>query len=95
MKKIYDEAKDKNVAAVVFFGDTTDNKLYDKAGEGKTQITEAQLADAFVKGLVVETTESMLKPLAVTDEKVVCGNKSGANFIPIEFAALSASQVGI
>ena len=72
MKKIFDDAKDKNVANVVFYGDTTDNKLYYEAsGETKTQVTQADLEDAFKKGrLIVAVGNNMYAPVKVAANKV-------------------------
>ena len=72
MKKIFDDAKDKNVANVVFYGDETDNKLYYEAsGSTKTQVTQADLEDAFKKGrLIVAVGDNMYTPVKVAANKV-------------------------
>lgn len=52
MVTIYQDANDKHIAAKVFFGNTTDDKLYDDAGF-TTQTTTAVATDAFLKGVLV------------------------------------------
>lgn len=48
MKKIWQDAKDKYVTSVVFFGNSTDNKLYEDA-EFTVQAKEEDVEDAFLK----------------------------------------------
>ena len=52
METIYQDANDKYVTAKVFFGNTTDDKLYVDE-EFTTQATTAVATDAFLKGVLV------------------------------------------
>lgn len=72
MNRIYDDAKDKNVANFVVYGDTTDNKLYDKAsGDDKVQIDQKDLEDAFKKGrLLIAVGTSFFVPVSIAANKV-------------------------
>lgn len=57
-KIVFDDAKDKNVANYVAFGDSSDHKLYYSEGEGKVQVSQADLNDAFLKGRLLICTNS-------------------------------------
>lgn len=63
MAKIYDQAKDKNVAAIVIYGKGTDGKAYVDA-EGKTQFKTSELKDAFLKRAVVQIGSDYFIPVA-------------------------------
>lgn len=51
MDKIFQQAKDKNVAAVIIY-DGGDNKAYKDAGK-QQQFKTSELKDAFLKGAVI------------------------------------------
>lgn len=72
MKKIFDDAKDKNVATFVVYGDTTDNKLYLTAtGATKVQVTQAELEDAFNKRrLLIVVGDATFVPVSIAANKV-------------------------
>lgn len=57
MEKIYDQAKDKNVAAVVIYADIGNEKVY-KDPEMAIQMTTSELKDAFVKRALVYGVDS-------------------------------------
>lgn len=63
MAKIYDQAKDKNVAAIVIYGKGNDGKAYVDA-EGKTQFKTSELKDAFLKRAVVQIGSDYFIPVA-------------------------------
>ena len=63
MAKIYDQAKDKNVAAIVIYGKGADGKAYVDA-EGKTQFKTSELKDAFLKRAVVQIGADYFIPVA-------------------------------
>lgn len=63
MAKIYDRAKDKNVAAIVIYGNGTDGQAYVDA-EGKTQFKTSELKDAFLKRAVVQIGSDYFIPVA-------------------------------
>lgn len=52
MAKIYNDAKDKNVAAVIIYGVGGDGKAY-KDAEGKIQFKTSELEDAFFKRALI------------------------------------------
>lgn len=54
MERIYNDAKDKNVAKIVIFVNT--NKAYVDAAH-KVQFKTSELKDAFMKGCVLQTAE--------------------------------------
>jgi hypothetical protein len=51
-EKIFQQAKDKNVAAVVIYEKTSETKAYKDAAY-TTQFTTSELKDAFLKGAVI------------------------------------------
>lgn len=53
MKAFYDDAKDKNIATYVVYGNTTDSKLYYSTAEDAEQVTEEDLVDTFTKGRLI------------------------------------------
>ena len=65
MKKIWMDAKDKNVAALVIYGKAADHKLY-KDEDMTVLAEEADVADAFLKGtLVVAVGDAFVRPAQV------------------------------
>ena len=52
MVKVYDDAKDKNVAAIVIYGKGSDGKAYADAN-GTTQLKTSELKDAFLKRAII------------------------------------------
>ncbi len=92
MKKIYDDAKDKNVASVVVYGDTTDNKLYREAsGATKTQITEEELQDLFLKRrLIINVDGELFVPVSVDDNKAAIVTTVESTLSLVEYAAKAA-----
>lgn len=72
MKKIFDDAKDKNVATFVVYGDTTDNKLYLTAtGDNKVQVKQVELEDAFNKRrLLIVVGDATFVPVSIAANKV-------------------------
>lgn len=61
MAKIYDDAKDKNVAAVIIYGKDTDGKAYVDA-EGTTQFKTSELQDAFIKRALIKIGDDYFVP---------------------------------
>lgn len=53
MDKIFDQAKDKNVAAIVIYGKGSDGKAYADA-DGTTQLKTSELKDAFLKRAIIQ-----------------------------------------
>lgn len=56
MERIYNDAKDKNVAKIVIFVNA--NKAYIDAAH-KVQFKTSELKDAFMKGCVLKTAENI------------------------------------
>ena len=63
MDKIYQDAKDKNVASVIIYKKSAQTKAY--ADEACTvQLTTAELKDAFIKGAVIKLEDgAFVKPI--------------------------------
>lgn len=74
IKVIFDDAKDKNVANYVIFGDSEDGKLYYSEGEGKVQVSQADLKDFFLKGRLLICVDS--ENGAYAEAVKVVGNKA-------------------
>ena len=53
MVKVYDDAKDKNVAAMIIYGKGSDGKAYADAN-GTTQLKTSELKDAFLKRAIIQ-----------------------------------------
>lgn len=76
MERIYNDAKDKNVAAVVIYGKTSDTKAYIDA-DCTTQFKTSELKEAFVKGAVVIIGAAYYIPVSFT----VASNVGSVNYI--------------
>ena len=63
MDKIFDQAKDKNVAAIVIYGKGSDGKAYADAA-GTTQMKTSELKDAFLKRAVISIGTNYFVPVA-------------------------------
>jgi len=68
MDKIYQDAKDKNVAAVIIYKKAAQTKAYADA-DCTVQLTTAELKDAFIKGAVIklEGTDGFVKPIKYSE----------------------------
>ena len=68
--KIFQDAKDKFVTAVVVYGKAADHKLY-KESEFTNQVEEDVVLDAFLKGvLVVAAGTAYVRPAQVDGNEV-------------------------
>lgn len=66
MDRIYDQAKDQNVAALVIYAnETADNKAYADS-ECKVQMKTSELKDAFIKRALVKVGEGYFAPVSFT-----------------------------
>lgn len=63
MDKIFDQAKDKNVAALVIYGKGSDGKAYADAA-GTTQLKTSALEDAFIKRAIIKIGTDYFIPVA-------------------------------
>ena len=93
MKKIYDDAKDKNVASVVVYGDSTDGKLYETAtGLEKAQAAISEVKELFEKKkLIIDVDGDLCEPLSVVGTKVMTVNVGSSVDILTEWTAKSDS----
>ena len=90
MKKIFIDASDKYVAAVVVYGKAADSKLYVDA-EYTTQAEEADVADAFIKNqLVVMDDDVALKPVKLDGNKVLTIDYASSTVFATEWTAKAA-----
>ena len=75
MKVNYDKSRDKNVGTYVFYGKTSDSKLYyDLSVDTPVQVEQADLEAAFKAGralvsVTVSDVETMYAVVAVTGNK--------------------------
>lgn len=96
-KKIFDDARDKNVANFVVYGKAADSKLYyDLTVDTPVQVKQADIEDAFNKGrLIIMNSTTALVPLALSGNKVLTASMSGspAAITGTEWAA-EATPVG-
>ena len=90
MKKIFIDASDKYVAAVVVYGKASDSKLYVDS-EYTTQAEEAEVADAFIKNqLVVMDDDVALKPVKLDGNKVLTIDYASSTVSATEWTAKAA-----
>lgn len=75
MKMIFQDAKDKYVTAVVFYGNSSDDKLYEDA-EFETQAKEEDVLEAFLKGnlVVMQGTDYTLATKVAANVVTADGN---------------------
>lgn len=92
MKKIFDDAKHKNVSAFVVFAKAADSKIYEDAAY-TTQVKQADVEDAYNHGrLVVMNGDVALKPVALDANKVATIDVSGTTVSGAEWAAVATPQ---
>ena len=65
MDKIFDQAKDKNVAAIVIYGKGSDKKAYTDSA-CTVQFKTSELQDAFLKRAVIKIGEAYFIPTGFT-----------------------------
>ena len=90
MEKLFIDASDKYVAAVIVYGKSADSKLYVDA-DYSAQAGEAEVADAFVKGiLVVKNGNKVFKPVKVDGNKVTTIDYASSTVSATEWTAKAA-----
>ncbi len=78
MKKVFQDAVDKYVTAVIVYGKTQDSKLYIEP-EYTTQVGQDVVLDAFLKGvLMVQVGDALFRPVKVNGVKVTVAELSGS-----------------
>lgn len=69
MKKIYNDAKDKNVATVVVYADSSNDLFYDP--EFTNAVPNADGLDLFLKGVVVFKENAYYKAISCSSTGVI------------------------
>lgn len=69
ISKIFDDAKDKNVAAVVIYLGSDDKYYYDE--DGTLEVASTDMFDLFIKGVVCVADDVYYKPTSCTEEGVI------------------------
>jgi hypothetical protein len=78
MDKIFQDAKDKYVTAVIVYGKTSDSKIYVDP-EFNTQVDQSVVEDAFAKGvLMVKVGTASFRPVKLAGNKVTVAELSGS-----------------
>ena len=92
MAKIFQQAKDKNVAAVLIYEKTSETKAYKDAAY-TVQYTTSELKDAFLKGaVIVLAAGGYAKPINDTETSSVGSVgyvKSGESLSIVSLAAVA------
>lgn len=75
---VFEKGSQVHVGSIVVYGDTTDSKLYDKVGEGKVQVKQAVVEQAFLAGKLVvavpgDSVTAYYKAIAVNGTTVLTG----------------------
>lgn len=90
MEKIFQDAKDKYVTAVIVYGKTTDSKIYVDA-DFSEQASIDVVKDAFEKGvLMVKVGDAEFRPVKVAGVKVAVIDVVSAAVSATEFSAKAA-----
>lgn len=80
MNRIYDDAKDKNVAVTMAYADADDGNLFADSGK-KTKLTKDEVFDLFLKGMIIFLGDEYFKPVTCKEEsgamKVTCVKDGG------------------
>lgn len=79
-KRVFDDARDKNVANFIVDGKAADGKLYyDLTATTPVQVKQADVEDAFKKGrLIISTSAGLFQALAVVGNKVLTASMAGS-----------------
>ena len=87
MEKIFQDAKDKYVTAVIVYGKAADSKLYIDSNYSE-QVTQEVVEDAFNKGvLMVKVGTASFRPVKVAANKVTVVDLSSGSVTATEFSA--------
>lgn len=70
MERIYEQAKDKNVAAIVIYGKSGETKAYADP-DCKTQMKTSELKEAFLKRAVIKIGADYFIPVAYAESSNV------------------------
>lgn len=87
LERIFNDAKDQYVAALVVYGKSADKKLYLEAGY-KNQAAQADVADAFAKNLLlVKVGDDFFKPVKISGNKVTIADLVTSSVTLTEYQA--------
>lgn len=87
MEKIFQDAKDKYVTAVIVYGKAADSKLYVDSDYSE-QVKQDVVEDAFAKGvLLVKVSTASFRPVKVAANKVTVVDLSSGTVTATEFSA--------
>lgn len=90
MEKIFQDANDKYVTAIVVYGKAADSKLYVDA-DFSAQVEESVVKDAFDKGvLMVKVGTASYRPVKVAANKVLVVDFASGSVSATEFQAKAA-----
>lgn len=82
MERVFNDAKDKNIAALVIYGKGSDGKAYIDAA-GTTQFTTSVLKDAFLKRALINISDVYYVPVGFSVAsgigKIVYAVTTGSN----------------
>lgn len=70
MERIFNQAKDKNVAAIVIYGKASETKAYADSG-CTVQMKTSELKDAFLKRAVIQIGEAYFIPAGYAEAEGV------------------------
>lgn len=71
MDRIYNDAKDKNVAAVVVYANSSNNLFYDEAHTAAKKVPAEDCLELFLKGVVCKKGTTYYKAVSCTDAGVI------------------------
>lgn len=78
MERVFFDANEKNVGALVVYGKTADHKLYLES-DYKTQAAQADVERAFAMGLLlVKVSTTSYKPVCMAANKVTIAELAGS-----------------
>jgi hypothetical protein len=78
MEKIFQDANDVHVTAVVVYGKAANSKLYEEAAY-TNQVAQSVVEDAFLKGvLLVKVGDDFFRPVKVSGNKVTIAELAGS-----------------
>lgn len=90
MKKIYEHLDDVHVKSYIAYGKAADKKLYYEP-EYTTQVSKADMEDAFLKGLLlIDDGANKLTPVAMTGATVTTVKAGSSAVESVTWSAASA-----
>lgn len=91
MDKIFIDAVDKNVAAMIVYGKASNSKLYLEA-DYTNQAPQADVEDAFTKNLLlVKVGDDFFKPVKISGNKVTVADLVSSTVTLTEYQAKASA----